>query len=107
MDRRWLLGLAAGLAVSLTAGCATPNVQVGTEMELDELEVLTPDSYADRWGDPDEWKDEQVGSELQSTMIWRCLDGEYREMVWRLRPHTGGRNHWVLVSDVTREGECP
>ena len=69
---------------------------------------MSPTAYADRWGEPDEWKDEKVDKALQTTMIWRCLDGEYREMVWRQGTASGtsGRFTWDLVADITREGEC-
>ncbi len=95
-----VLGLGAG-------GCGKASMQISRDFDTDELEANTPESYVDRWGDPDEWTDEKDGSELQSTMIWRCLDGEYREMVWRLREQSGGRKFWVLISDVTRKGICP
>ncbi len=98
--------------VGSLVGCGVDRVHLSRELDRnehmeDEYESVSPNRYADRWGEPDVWRDEKVGSELQSTMIWRCIDGEYREMVWRLRDLSGGRQFWILTSDITREGECP
>ncbi len=108
--------VAALLLAGGALGCGASGINLssdrtrdldGNEHLEDEYESVSPNRYADRWGEPDIWRDEKVGSELQSTMIWRCIDGDYREMVWRLRDPGGGRQFWVLISDITREGDCP
>ena len=91
----------------VAAGCGTANMHLNRDYGEMEAESFSPTSYADRWGDPDEWTDKKVGSVLQTTMIWNCLDGEYREMIWRQHdPAIDGTYTWDLVADITREGEC-
>ena len=108
-----LVPLVLPFAVSLALpGCGADRVHLRRELDenewmQDEFESATPSSYADRWGEPDVWRDETVRGELQSTMIWNCLEGEYREMVWQLADLAGGRRYWIVVKDVTREGDCP
>jgi len=106
--------LTSALAV-LLLGCGANRLHLSHELDeqFDEdvsdaiYESNTPSAYADRWGEPDEWRDEKVDSVLQSTMVWYCVEGERREMVWRLFDETDGRRRWVVVSEETSEGDCP
>ena len=68
---------------------------------------MSPDAFVERYGEPDEWRHEGQGSRLTMTAVWRCLDGEYREVVWRTANRTSdGVQYWNVVRDVTREGDC-
>jgi hypothetical protein len=106
MHRLLLQGLLSLTVVALAA-CASTHIQLGDDWDDDQIEATSPDAFAERWGEPDETKNEKVGGELQTTAIWYCLDGQYREMVWRLRRREDGRPYWFLASDVTKEGDCP
>ena len=90
------------------SGCSSTSVQLTREADADETDVSSPDAYVERFGEPDEWSREGEGEKLRMTAIWRCLDGEYREIVWRRQGvESKGRQTWVVIQDLTREGECP
>jgi hypothetical protein len=98
----WLSFLAAVLSA-----CASTSIQLNREHDPDDANASSPDAYVERFGEPDEWRRDGEGDKLRMTAIWRCLDGEYREVVWRRQAaDAGGREGWVVVQDTTREGEC-
>ena len=85
----WIV-VAAGVVVS--SGCGGSSFRVrGQDYDEVAQEEMGPDAFVDRYGEADVWKSEKVGGELQITAIWRCVDGEYREMVWRTQQHEAGR----------------
>jgi hypothetical protein len=81
------------------------RVQTADYDEIQQAE-LGPDAFVERYGEADVWRQEKVGGDLQITAIWRCVSGEYREMVWRTQQREAGRQYWHLVKDVTNKGEC-
>jgi hypothetical protein len=98
--------LAALLAGLFACGCGSSfRVQTSDYDDIQQTE-LGPDAFVERYGEADVWKNEKVGGDLQITAIWRCVNGEYREMVWRTQQREAGPQYWHLVKDVTRKGEC-
>jgi hypothetical protein len=94
------------LVVTLSA-CGSTTLQLNREHDPDEADVSSPDAYVERFGEPDEWRRDGEGDKLRMTAIWRCLDGEYREVVWRRQAaEARARELWVVIQDSTREGEC-
>lgn len=98
------------LAVMLVAlalcGCGSfLRVHSGDYDEIQQ-EELGPDAFLDRYGEADVWEQEKSGGDLQITAIWRCVKGEYREMVWRTQQQEAGHQYWHLIKDITRKGEC-
>jgi hypothetical protein len=82
--------------------------KVSTDLTHDgraEEEYLAggPDAFVERMGEPDEWKNRTENDHLFMTAIWRCVDGEYREVTWRSRVQETGAQYWDVVEDVTRE----
>ena len=68
---------------------------------------MSPDAFVDRMGEPDEWRNEGKGDGLRMTAVWKCLDGERREVTWRIRGgDRRGHQQWQVVRDVRSEGEC-
>jgi hypothetical protein len=98
--------LAPLLILLVFSGCGSSfRVQTADYDEVQQAE-LGPDAFVKRYGEADVWKQEKVGGDLQITAIWRCVNGEYREMVWRTQQREAGRQYWHLVRDVTSQGEC-
>ncbi|GJM44958.1 MAG: hypothetical protein DHS20C21_18000 [Gemmatimonadota bacterium] len=94
----WLLGSGCG---STNVGLNRSFSEYGDALEYDD--AMSPESFVDRLGEPDEWKNEGEGDRLRMTAIWYCLDNEYREIQWRMMQRERGPQSWVVQEDVRRE----
>jgi hypothetical protein len=105
--------LAAGiLSLSLT-GCASSSISLNRDYDdpmqsREQFEAQSPEAFEERFGPPDEWKNKSAEEDhpLEMTAIWKCLDGQYREVTWRMQDSQKGVRHWVVVSDTSRKGDC-
>ena len=94
------------------AGCyARSNIGVNRgfdeyDEEMEYESTMSPDAFADRLGEPDEWRNEGEGANLRMTAIWKCLKGERREVTWRMGQSDRGRQGWQVISDTRGEGDC-
>ncbi len=106
--------VAAALTAALAAvllpaiGCGSANV--GMNRGFDDYDdaaeyddTMSPDAFADRLGEPDEWRNEGDGDALRMTAIWYCLDDEYREIQWRIQQRDRGPQTWVVIEDIRRD----
>ncbi len=103
-----LVSLSIVLGV-LASGCSSSSVSLNREFddpaeEEAAWDAQSPEAFADRLGEPDEWKNEGEGDDLRMTAVWKCVDGHRREIVWRQQDSAKGLRHWVVVSDTSREG---
>jgi hypothetical protein len=103
--------LLIGLALVAGAGCARTSINLdrdGTidEYGMDETQVISPSLFAERFGEPDIWRNEgEKQGGLTMTQIWRCLDGQRREVTWRMVQRSAGME-WTIVNDIQKKGEC-
>ena len=92
--------------LALLAGCRQPNVRINEgfsdrEMETEYFGAMSPDAFVDRLGEPDEWRNEGEGDNLRMVAVWNCLDGERREVTWRIaHSDETGRQYWRLDDDM-------
>jgi hypothetical protein len=97
--------------LALTA-CAQTTINLDRDNRLDgsddgELETISPYGFADRFGEPDVWRNEgETHGGLTMTQIWKCAEGRYREITWRMVQRSQGGMAWTIVNDINREGEC-
>ena len=96
------------LPAVLVTGCFGTNLRVNRDFDdpMDaaaNLEAQSPEGFVDRLGDPDEWRNEGKGDDLRMIAVWKCLDGQDREVVWRQQVAGNGVVHWLVVSDTVRE----
>jgi len=99
-------------AILALAACAQTSINLDRDNRLDgsddgELETISPYGFADRFGEPDVWRNEgETHGGLTMTQIWKCVEGRYREITWRMvqRPQEGMA--WTIVNDINRKGEC-
>jgi hypothetical protein len=104
---------ALALAGVLLVGCGRTTINLDRD-NLDreirndgEFETINPYAFADRFGEPDVWRnDGETHGGLTMTQIWRCLEGDYREITWRMVQRPQGGMAWTPVNDITRDGEC-
>jgi len=99
------------LALLLGPACGPPNIGVNRNVDdvdgaVDFADPSSPDAFVDRFGEPDEWKNEGEGDRLRMTAIWHCLDGRRREVTWRIRDNTARQGRWQLVDDRRSDGDC-
>lgn len=108
--RKSPFALAAILGLSILAlGCANTNFEIGTEHTDAQgfhdpagEAAVSPQSFADRFGEPDVWRhDGEDDDRVSMTQIWYCVEGEYREVSWRLRQQEHGTS-WQIVNDISR-----
>ena len=107
------LRLGSGLLVALAlAACAQTTITLDRDGRLDgtddgELEQISPYGFADRFGEPDIWRNEgETHGGLTMTQIWKCTDTRYREITWRMVQRPQGGMAWTIVNDINRKGEC-
>ena len=67
------------------------------------VDAMSPDAFTDRLGEPDEWKNEGTGDDLQMTAIWYCVDGQHRTAKWVITTRERGGDAWQLVQDESRD----
>ncbi|HMB69942.1 MAG TPA: hypothetical protein VKU85_11555 [bacterium] len=92
----------------LAGGCGHTNVNINREFDnhgdAEEYDdTMSPESFVDRLGEPDVWRNEGEGDKLRMTAIWYCLDDEYREVRWRIHQRNHGGQSWVVTEDIRRE----
>ena len=105
MKVRVALALLSALVVT---GCIGSNVRVNRDWDdptdaAANLEAQSPEGFVDRLGDPDEWRNEGKGDDVRMTAVWKCVDGQRREVVWRQQVGGTGASHWVVVSDTVHD----
>ncbi|MGQ0723234.1 MAG: hypothetical protein ACT4PE_16930 [Candidatus Eiseniibacteriota bacterium] len=99
----------AALGALATSGCGGISAVTAdlsnTDREEEDYLASGPDAFVERLGEPDEWKNREEKKDLLMTAVWRCVEGEYREVTWRSRVRESGGQYWAVVEDVSRE--CP
>jgi hypothetical protein len=99
----------AALAALAACGCGGISAVTAdlsnTDREEEDYLAAGPDALVERLGEPDEWRNREEGKELLMTAVWRCVEGEYREVTWRSRVRESGGQYWAVVEDISRECE--
>jgi len=106
--RRIAASIAALLAL-LAGGCAvfsTSTIDVDRDWDYEDVEPMGPDSFVDRFGEPDLWKKEGKDANLRMTAVWNCLEGKKRTVVWRIDQVQAGRQYWRVITDRLEDGQC-
>ena len=113
---RWLLrplGIPLALwAILALAACGRTTINLDRDNRLDgtgdgDLETISPYGFADRFGEPDVWRNEgETHGGLTMTQIWKCVETRYREITWRMVQRPQGGMAWTIVNDINRKGEC-
>jgi hypothetical protein len=83
------------------------NIDANATRTLDDEDVYYlsgPDAMVERLGEPDVWTQDSEGEFLRMTLIWNCLEGESREVLWESRVKESGRAQWSVIQEKT--GEC-
>jgi hypothetical protein len=112
MKKRSVVAFAAAAAALVTLampGCGgiravTADLSNADREEEDYL-AAGPDAFVERLGEPDEWRNREEKEHLLMTAVWRCVDGEYREVTWRSRVQESGAQYWAVVEDISRPCE--
>ncbi len=97
--------------IVLSSGCRSPNLGVNRgydnlEDEEEYVDMMSPDGFVDRLGEPDEWKNEGSDDDLRMSAIWKCSHGKHRTVAWVIGTRERGGQGWRLVQDETRDGDC-
>ena len=91
----------------MVSGCSVlrnVNASVGSQNDIYEEPVRPPsgpDALIDTLGEPDETTQSDDDGKLRMTAIWRCVEGNYREVTWESR-QMDTHAEWVVIEDITR-----
>jgi hypothetical protein len=104
-----LLFISLWIVAGVGSGCSSSSVRLSRDWdepaeEEAAYEVQSPEAFVERLGEPDSWKNEGEDEDLRMTAVWKCVDGQTREVVWRQQDSGRGLRRWVVVSDTSREG---